>query len=127
MMEKIKKISVEQLRTHNKPSQRTILWHGIAVTIRYLLPIKEVTLLVNSVMDGCYDKAHDVFIPEMMDFAFRVNIVTRYACVDLPQDIEEQYEILYNTDIFDTIASAINTAQMQSIKDTIYALMFKAK
>lgn len=126
-MEKAKRVSVEQLRSHNKPVCRTILWHGNAVTIRTLLPIKEVTLFVNSVMEGCYDIPHNAFIPEMMDFAFRVNVVTRYACVDLPTDIEEQYEIIYNTDIFDTIVASINVAQLQSIRDTINALMFKAR
>lgn len=123
-MEKIKKITSEQLRALNTaPSHRTIMWHGIAVTLRPLLPIIEVTQFVNSVMDSCYDKEHDVFVPDMKDFAFRVNTVSRYACVELPSDISEQYSILYNTDIFDTVLSYINQAQIQAIKDAINTCM----
>lgn len=80
-------------------------------------------MIINSVMDACYDKEHDVFIPEMKDFALRVNVVSRYACVDLPEDIAEQHSILYNTDIFDTIVAAVNTAQIETIKETLNALM----
>lgn len=123
-MEKIKKITVEQLRSANSaPSHRVIMWHGIAVTLRPLLPLVEVTQFVNSVMNSCYDKEHDVFVPDMKDFAFRVNTVSRYACVELPQDIEEQYSILYNTDIFDTILSHINKAQIESIREAINTCM----
>lgn len=123
-MEKVKKITAEQLRgANNVPSHRTVMWHGIAVTLRPLLSLVEVTQFVNSVMDSCYDKEHDVFVPDMMDFAFRVNAVSRYACVELPESIEEQYSILYNTDIFDTIVSYANAAQLQSIKDAINVCM----
>lgn len=123
-MEKIKKITVEQLRSANSaPSHRVIMWHGIAMTLRPLLPLVEVTQFVNSVMNSCYDKEHDVFVPDMKDFAFRVNTVSRYACVELPQDIEEQYSVLYNTDIFDTILSHINKAQIESIREAINTCM----
>ena len=123
-MEKIKIITAEQLRSANSaPSHRIIMWHGIAVTLRPLLPLIEVTQFVNSVMNSCYDKEHDTFVPDMKDFAFRVNTVSRYACVELPQDIEEQYSVLYNTDIFDTILSHINKAQIESIREAINTCM----
>lgn len=127
-MEKAKKITVEQLRLLNKtPTHRTILWHGNALTVRTLLSIEEISQFVNSVMGGCYDQLHDVFVPEMKDFGFRVNVVSRYACVELPDDIEEQYEILYNTDIYDTICAAVNSAQLTSIGNSIDTLMFRSK
>jgi hypothetical protein len=123
-MEKAKKITAEQLRAANTaPTNRTVMWHGIAVTVRPMLPLAEVTQFVNSVMDSCYDKGRDMFVPDMKDFAFRVNVVSRYACVELPPSIEEQYAILYNTDIFDTIMSHINQPQIESIKDAINTCM----
>lgn len=55
----VKKITAEQLRgANNAPSHRTVMWHGIAVTLRPLLSLVEVTQFVNSVMDSCsLDKA----------------------------------------------------------------------
>ena len=126
-MTKIKKITVDQLRAHCKPVQTTTMWHGIAVTVRTVLPMQEITSFVNSVMDGCYDSTHDIMVPEMMDFAFRLNVVMRYACVDLPEDIAEQYELLYNTDLYDCIVAVVNSAQVEFIRNTISNLLFKAK
>jgi len=123
-MNKIKQITVDQLRaTNTTPMSRTVMWHGRAVSVRTLLPVRELSQFINSVMSACYDDEHDVFVPEMMDFAFRVNVVSRYACVELPDDIEEQYVLLYNTDIYDSIVAAVNAAQLQSIEKTIGVLI----
>ena len=91
----------------------------MAVTVRPLLPVGEVSKFVNSVMGACYDQTNDIFIPEMMDFAFRANTVMRYACVELPADVEEQYAVLYNTGLFSAVMSVINEAQISSIKEAI--------
>lgn len=125
-MEKVKIITAEQLLSADtKPSHKTLMWHGHAVTVRYLIPLIEVTQFINSVMNSCYDKEHDLFMPDMMDFAFRVNVVSRYASVELPGDINKQYSVLYNTDIFDVIVSNVNSSQIKSIRDSIDICMMR--
>lgn len=120
----IRKITSEQMsRFVVKDHNKLLMWHGISVSIRTLLPLKEVSQFVNSVMDCCYDKEHDIFVPDMMDFAFRVNVVSRYACIELPNDLEDQYSILYDTDIFDSVIKVINQAQISSIKNAINICM----
>lgn len=115
-----RKVSVEQLRKiGSAPASRTVMWHGIAVTVRTLLPFSETVQFVGSVLASCYDKSHDRFVPEMKDFAIRANTVLRYACVELPDDFEEQYALLYTTDIYDFVLSVINRPQLDSILETI--------
>lgn len=116
----MKRLTAEQLRPYcTMPQNRVLMWNGMAVTVRPLLPVGEVSKFVNSVMGACYDQTNDIFIPEMMDFAFRVNTVMRYACVELPADVEEQYTVLYNTGLFSAVMSVINEGQISSIKEAI--------
>lgn len=123
-MEKAKKITSDQLLAkNNMPTHRTIIWHGMAITVRTLLPIQEVSQFVNSVMDCCYDKSRDIFVPDMKDFAFRFNVVSRYACVDLPTNIEEQYSVLYNTDIYDSVLRSVNSGQIAALNEAINICM----
>lgn len=124
-MERLKRISAEQLLAQRDRDWRTVMWHGHAVSVRTLLPIEEISPFIDSVMEVCWDETHDMPAPEMMDFAFRVNVVTRYACVELPENIGEQYEVMYGTDIFDTIGSAVNAAQLQSLKETLCHLVYR--
>ena len=124
-MSKPKTISLEQLRSHKEPLQRTIMWHGIAVTVRTILPMSEAISFVDGIMKACYDKTHDIIMPEVMDFAFRFYVVTSYAHVEMPDNIEEQYELLYCTDVFDVIANAVNHAQLKSLRDTVSSLLFR--
>lgn len=119
-MNEIFTITAEQLlRESNAPSTTTMLWRGHPVTITPLLPLSEVTQFVNSVMSGCYNDKLDAMMPEMKDFGFRVNAIMRYAHVDMPDDIDKQYEIVYNTDIFEKVISHVNAAQLRSIEDAI--------
>lgn len=127
-MERIKKITADQLLAHSKhQNTRVIMWNGIAITIRYLIELKEIPDVIDSIMNACYDKTHDTFMPEMIDFIFKVNIITRYAYIELPIDIEKRYEVIYNTDIYNTIVSYVNAEQVQSLKRTIDMLAFGIK
>ena len=102
---------------------KTVVWHGLNMTIRPLLTMQEVTQFVDSVMTTCHDKERDLFFPEMIDFAFRVNVVMRYACVKLPEDVDEQYRLVYATDLYETIRCKINQSQLNALWYTISICM----
>ena len=52
---------------------------------------------------------------ELIDFAIRVNILLSYAFVDLPNDPNTLYYVIYCSDLFDVVCRAINQRQLQSI------------
>ena len=124
---KVKVLKAEQILA-NLPAekQRIIMWHGNAITVRELLPITELSSFVNSVLNCCYDEKHDVVVPEMMDFAFRINVITSYATVELPDEICNQYAMAYQTDLFDSIVSVINKQQLCAIRDAIELCLKKS-
>ena len=55
------------------------------------------------------------FIPEIMDFAIKSGVLTRYANFRLPENLEEQYRLIYNTDAYETVVRRINTDQLNEI------------
>lgn len=102
---------------------KTILWHGYATTVRMMLSLEEVTQFIDSVIDTYHISGGlaypDRFFPENIDFAFRVNTVMRYACIDLPEELEDQYAVMYATDLFDVVSSNVNQAQLKAIRQAI--------
>ena len=121
---KITSEQLKQLIKENEPfNMKTIDWRGMPLTVRTFIPLKEVIDFTNNVRDNCFDEKSNRFVLEMVDFAFRVNVVLRYSCAELPKETEAQYYILYNTDLFDTIAEAINSTQLKSIYETIKRYM----
>ena len=96
-----------------------ISWHGLRVVIRRLLPFGETSLFINSVMKSCFIEENGIFVAEAIDFAIRANTVLRHTNIELPEDLDAQYEILYNTDLFDCVLREINSTQHAAILEAI--------
>lgn len=91
-------------------------WFGNeTIYIRKILSLKDMTDLVRNMLKACETKTTGVFAPELIDFSFRLYIVTAYTLVDIPNNIEEQYKLLYLTDLFETTINNINQSQYQAI------------
>lgn len=118
-MERLRQITQEQLKKALSPIRRTLIWHGITVSVLTLLPLDDVPKFVRAVIDGCYSKTTQSFVPELKDFIFRMNVVSRYACVDLPTDLDELYTILYNTDLYDKLIEVINAGQLKALDEAV--------
>lgn len=82
------------------------------------LPIRIYTSLIDKILKTCERSDGDVAI-ELVDFALRLNIITAYSLVELPDDVDVLYYIVYCSDLYDTVAKNINQAQFNSITSTI--------
>lgn len=93
-------------------------WYGIEVQIKKTLSFTEMMEFVNDVVLSCFQEDGG-FVPEVMDFAIRSNILSKYANFSLPDKLEHRYEIVYMTDIIDLVCSRINGAQLNEIVASI--------
>ena len=93
-------------------------WCDIEVRIKKTLSFTEMMEFVNDVVLSCFQEDGG-FVPEVMDFAVKSNILTKYANFSLPDNLEHRYEIIYRTDAVDTICKKINGAQLNEIVSSI--------
>lgn len=103
------------------PGENTaeITWNGRNVSVKRLLPFREVSQFINAVMDLCFDTEHEIAIPEAADFAIRLNVLIRYAGIMMTDDIEEQYQIAYESGLYEEIVKEVNAAQLDAIQQTV--------
>lgn len=101
---------------HNK----VIRWHTDNITIKRLLSVKEYMSTVKGIIDEC--KAPGVeggFAIELLDFSIRLNIISSYAYIEFPKDVEEMYYLVYASDLYDTVRAHANKAQVESIISSV--------
>lgn len=96
-----------------------VIWNGKSVYVKRLLSFREVSQFINAVIDLCFDTEHEIAIPEAADFAIRLNVLMRYAGIIMDDDIEEQYRIVYESNLYESIIGVINSAQLDAIRDTV--------
>lgn len=89
-------------------------WNGVEVKIRPSIGLKDMLEFVNDAVTSCFQQEHG-FMPELLDFVIKSNILTRYANFNLPENLEHRYEIVYYTDAVDFVCEKINGEQLHEI------------
>lgn len=119
---KSKKISITAfdkiMREENTPIE-IIEWHGIDVTIRKTLSLKDALIFVDTVSKSCFDSETGEYMPEVKVFVMKCCILEMYANFSLPANVEHKYDLVYNTDAVDTVLKHINMRQLNELTDAI--------
>lgn len=105
---------------------KKVMWHGDEILVRPLLTLDETFAFTTHVSDLCKDDDSGPFLPELVELAFRRTVIEMYAVVELPEDIDEQYYYLFGSDLYETVAKAVNTAQLNSLRKIIDLWMERA-
>lgn len=116
-----KKISINSLDKiikENYDNTITAEWYGVEVSIKKTLAFKEMLEFVNDVVMSCFQDKGD-FVPEVVDFAVKSNILSRYANFSLPDKLEHRYEIIYCSDAVEFVCQHINNEQLNEITASI--------
>lgn len=116
----IKTIKADQLEPFCvMPRARIVMWRGMAVTVREFIPLAEALDLVYDTINMCHDEKNDKWVPAVCEFAFRINVIARYANVELPESSEKQYTLVFCTDLYNTIIDVVNKTQIESMRNAV--------
>ncbi len=116
-----KKVSINSLNKvmKNQRSEKIVdTWHDIEVTIKPSISFIETLEFVNDVVMSCFSD-NNGFVPEVMDFAIKSNILSKYANFSLPDDLEHRHDIIYNSDAVQFVCQRINMEQLREITASI--------
>ena len=101
---------------------KKVRWHDRELSIRQMLSVEEYVQTVQNILKDCSD-GNQALVPELADFAIRKNIVSSYAFIDLPEDINNMYYVLYASDVYDLVCSVGNEDQIESIIRSVMLYM----
>lgn len=93
-------------------------WYDIEVKMCRNIPFTETLAFADDVAKSCFQQ-NGAYVPEVLDFAIKSNIISRYTNISLPDNLDHRYEILYNTDLVSFVCGHINMDQVQEITTAI--------
>lgn len=96
---------------------QTVQWHSAQLVVKHSLSINDYIGLVRGIVRDCRPNGGEAAY-ELFDFSVRLNTVLYYAFVELPEDIERTFYILYNSDLFDVVCKYANTKQIDAAKSS---------
>lgn len=104
---------------HVQPFGCDIEWLGYTIHVKRFLDFMEMMGFVNGVTAGCFAKSDNSYMPEARDFFFRCHIVEYYTNIELPDNLEEKNQLVYGTNIIETVLRNVDMGQFQAIIDAI--------
>ena len=119
MAKKENRISINALEKIAKENFAPVVtkeWFGIEVSIKRTLPLAEVLMFTEDIVNACF-APNGTFLPQVMDFAVKEGILTRYANFTMPSNTEKQYELVYATDAVEMVMEEIDNEQLEAIID----------
>ena len=119
---KNRRISINAMDSIMKTQYENITtecWNEIDITIKRTVSLGDMLSFVNDVVASCFQDNGE-FMPEVLDFAIRSNIILKYSNVSLPDNLEHRYAILYCTDIVNFIRGHADQEQVDEIINVIH-------
>lgn len=119
---KTKRISIttlDKIMKEKCTSTKSVIWNDVEITVQRTLPYIDVLNFVNLVVRSCFDTETNEYFPEVKAFAIRCCVLEKYANFSLPSNIERRYDLVYNTDAYETVIQHINANQFNEILDAI--------
>ena len=102
---------------------KIIRWNGLDIAVRRIIKLDEMQKLIGMVLDRCWNGEY--FKNECVDFYLRSAVILFYTSAYLPEDEDIEYEILYGTDLFESVKECISTDQLTSIRNALKLYMTK--
>ncbi len=118
MAKNITKSTFEDVMNSAFPNDEVVSWNGVSFVVSKVIDLAEMISFVKNVVESCFDD-NGMYMPELKDFAFRVNVVGKYTDITMPIGSDKQYALLYRTDLYPTIVSKIDELQMAAICEAV--------
>ena len=94
-------------------------WYGINLEIKRTINFENAMRFVDGVVSIVYDSETGSYTPELKDLGIRKSVIDLYTNVELPTDIEECHEVLYETNLFESVLNLINGRQFNMLVASI--------
>lgn len=84
----------------------------VEMNVKRMLDFNEFTDAVNSIVNGCFDDDTGEIFYEAVDFIERSEVIERYTDYVLPDDINEAFKVIYETDVYEQARKNIDDNQL---------------
>lgn len=122
-MDEMKRITSQEMKEimdDRFPIDNVIDYHGLELHVKRVIPVAVMKTIVESVTSSCFNSETGEYMPEFKEFAINLCIVQAFTNIELPEDRDEQYRLLFSTDLMAHIIPAIDSDVLDNMTRAIY-------
>ena len=100
-------------------NEESFIWEGIEIKAKKFLNVYEMKVMFDGIFERCFSSTDQTYQPEYRDFAERACTVAVYSDVTLPESVDDQYDLMYKTDLYYAVIEHIDPMQRGALLDAI--------
>lgn len=110
------KISIDKMEGLYKNAEQDVeLCDGVIVKVKRTIPLDDAIHLAEYIAGSVVDGDSGEYTPEIFEFAKRTGVIMYYTNIKLPENVDDQYMFVFDTDVYYYVGDVINDIQLESI------------
>lgn len=110
---------VSRVASMSAKKHKKVVWHTANIRVAYSLGAKEFMDVYASIIRDCTTRDGECMLP-LIDFSVRVNIIVAFSDVSLPDDMERLFDVIYGSDLYETVVRNANRAQIDALSRAVW-------
>lgn len=114
----MEKVNVEKILKNIKVKTSQVAYEGVVISVKNKITLGEVSAFAENVSNACFSE-DGTYMPELFSVAYFGNLLAFYTDIDVPESIDDMYEITSNSDFMNKIIEVIDGYQLTMIENGI--------
>ena len=89
--------------------------------IKKRLTFEDMFQFVETAASLCFDEDTGEYFPQLREFVIKCEILTRYASITLPDNLDEKYSFVYGNRLVKRVLRRIDRTQLHEITEAVYS------
>lgn len=91
------------------------VWAGLEIEVKRFLTIGEMFDFTNTVFEACFRQDDASYRPEVKDFMIRSCILDAYTNIEIPDDLQTRYDMVYRYEIIPEVMKYVDQNQFNAV------------
>ena len=120
---KTKKLTFNMLAAEIQPNEPAMItvrgFEDQPIAVQKTLSLQQALAFIKNTVSMVIDTETGEYMPEVCDFALKLNVILSYADIAIPKDLEKAYKVVYESNLYDSVMDVINSEQYYILEDAV--------
>jgi hypothetical protein len=120
---KTKKLTFNMLAAEIQPNEPAMItvrgFEDQPIAVQKTLSLQQALAFIKNTVSMVIDTETGEYMPEVCDFALKLNVILSYADIPIPKDLEKAYKVVYESNLYDSVMNVINSEQYYILEDAV--------
>jgi hypothetical protein len=120
---KTKKLTFNMLAAEIQPNEPAMItvrgFEDQPIAVQKTLSLQQALAFIKNTVSMVVDMETGEYMPEVCDFALKLNVILSYTDIAIPKDLEKAYKVVYESNLYDSVMDVINSEQYYILEDAV--------